>query len=680
MQGYLTAGSELEIDLGAAGRRGPQVFKGLLPGHELYCNLLGLIVFVPPTIRLSPTSRLILEAMPEYTSLHDPAPHIRLLRVHAAQEDGVVNATMDSFARASAPPYAAISYTCGPEFPIVPIYVNGTETFVRHNCRYALWQSYFHNSQLWIWIDSVCINQHDLVEKNNQVGMMGEIYRSAQFVFASIGAQEHDSAYSCAAIANFELNSAGPHWDVVEAGKPRPWQLMRLPRYWMPAGAVLPFQWSTYLRRKWNLARLRASAEHLIQRPYWTRLWILQELSVAQLVFVLCGPDIILYDSIVAFFETLNYSPTDNYSLDHDFFYTVLTFGYKPQSSLDFERQLLQSIYPTGKRKITDLQLFNRLSKLQCEDVRDRIFGTLSLVEWDDGEGAVLPNYSLESKTIAQEILSLFCRQARKERTNRDSLRNCISLAQALAELLELTYEDLTTYSDGLLYPEEPVAASLSYGHRLASTEHDVEIRSPMVKTHFSLPNFCELISTSEQFSFSMDETYGVFQTQPLTIFEDFVRKELSISPDKPRFHKLIIEGKLVGLLSRHVEPGDVLKTIDRGGTKNTQHEIDLCLLFRPIEQKKRYAIVGHAIVGKGLPPLYYPYKSENAMAFSRQGTFHLQANDIMAQAAREGTLHRTLRLDAHGALVAYMTTNFTTASQPSFFESLPGQERWLRR
>jgi len=42
-----------------------------------------------------------------------------------------------------------------------------------------------------LWIDALCINQHDILEKNSQIPMMGRIYRSARTILAWFGPANH---------------------------------------------------------------------------------------------------------------------------------------------------------------------------------------------------------------------------------------------------------------------------------------------------------------------------------------------------------------------------------------------------------------------------------------------------------------------------------------------------------
>ncbi|KAI3320661.1 heterokaryon incompatibility protein-domain-containing protein [Xylariaceae sp. AK1471] len=97
--------------------------------------------------------------------------------------------------------YIALSYAWGPPEHTATIIVNGQSIKVRANLEFALRQfrgmTYF-KSLGQIWINSLCINQDDNLEKQRQVQMMADIYRNAGNVIVWLGpaADESDLAIS----------------------------------------------------------------------------------------------------------------------------------------------------------------------------------------------------------------------------------------------------------------------------------------------------------------------------------------------------------------------------------------------------------------------------------------------------------------------------------------------------
>jgi hypothetical protein len=103
-----------------------------------------------------------------------------------------------------------------------------------------------------LWIDFICINQSDVLEKNHQVKRMGEIYSNASRVVAWLGEADSSSGPLFTALNQPDF----PHRSADREGK---------------------------------LGYIRFWAENLSGLDYWTRLWIIQELGLTPDIFVVCG-------------------------------------------------------------------------------------------------------------------------------------------------------------------------------------------------------------------------------------------------------------------------------------------------------------------------------------------------------------------------------------------------------
>jgi hypothetical protein len=87
------------------------------------------------------------------------------------------------------PKYIALSYTWGASTDVFPFECNGHNLPVRENLLLAL--SHLKDVvDMPIWIDAMCINQSDEVEKMSQIQMMTEIYKGAEKVLVSGGESE----------------------------------------------------------------------------------------------------------------------------------------------------------------------------------------------------------------------------------------------------------------------------------------------------------------------------------------------------------------------------------------------------------------------------------------------------------------------------------------------------------
>ncbi|KAH7361167.1 hypothetical protein BKA66DRAFT_396649, partial [Pyrenochaeta sp. MPI-SDFR-AT-0127] len=44
-----------------------------------------------------------------------------------------------------------------------------------------------------LWVDAICIDQNDLIERNHQVGLIGQIYSNATLVLTWGGKSDEDA-------------------------------------------------------------------------------------------------------------------------------------------------------------------------------------------------------------------------------------------------------------------------------------------------------------------------------------------------------------------------------------------------------------------------------------------------------------------------------------------------------
>jgi hypothetical protein len=128
------------------------------------------------------------------------------------------------------PSYEALSYTWGDPSDTcqVPVDFEGHPAYISTNLEAALRVLRYHDKPRQLWIDALCINQDDVSEKNKQVPLMGNIFAQAQNVIIWLGPQSIDSDLAISAISNLSSatdfeNIAEPAWDALENLFSRPW-------------------------------------------------------------------------------------------------------------------------------------------------------------------------------------------------------------------------------------------------------------------------------------------------------------------------------------------------------------------------------------------------------------------------------------------------------------------------
>lgn len=210
-------------------------------------------------------------ALPESTFQHEPLPEkgwIRLVTVHPDLESGNIACTLQPFDGNTCPEYVALSYLWGDPTPTHSICVNGLPRRIHQN----LWQ-FFHRAWQdemtdYFWIDSICLDQSNHGERNEQVQRMGDIYSQAHHVLSWIG---EDPA------------GAEALRTMVEVGQHSLWLDE-------PLDLHLPDPTTT---------RVRRALTHLFDETYWERVWIFQEVICAKQCFIVYGPVEMRFEDLV---------------------------------------------------------------------------------------------------------------------------------------------------------------------------------------------------------------------------------------------------------------------------------------------------------------------------------------------------------------------------------------------
>ena len=122
----------------------------------------------------------------------------RLVEIQPGTSTDPVSCHLFSTRLRDLPTYEALSYTWGDQGnkELVTCKEGDQESFslaVTANCALALRRLRLEDSPRVVWIDSICINQSKISERNHQVGLMGRIYSQASMVVIYLGEATEDS-------------------------------------------------------------------------------------------------------------------------------------------------------------------------------------------------------------------------------------------------------------------------------------------------------------------------------------------------------------------------------------------------------------------------------------------------------------------------------------------------------
>ncbi|OAL57164.1 HET-domain-containing protein [Pyrenochaeta sp. DS3sAY3a] len=351
----------------------------------------------------------------------DSKTHFRLLEILRAEPHGQVVCELTPWPMDSAPSYYAISYTWGDPKLCTHIMINGAPLFVRQNCEDVLRQAAFSRASKYVWVDALCIDQDSTEEKSDQVAIMGQIYRNSAHVFACLGLHADDSEYLFQTIETWQslLSSIHSHVRISSSSSEGQWSISNpIPVYrWLALRCF--FAMKASLRR-----RLLLAFGAFVKRPYFSRVWVLQELYLAPTISFFCGMDFLSVDNVLSisllidfwFGETVYASNWSNFTRKIVSFLSVRPLLFTRQKVCRKVDIKWPSIQPQlgclalasgahGLRRLAEV--IEVMRHFQCFDVMDRLYGILSLVDWR-GKEAPPPDYQKDGFGVAVEILSRY--------------------------------------------------------------------------------------------------------------------------------------------------------------------------------------------------------------------------------------------------------------------------------
>ncbi|KAI2779902.1 heterokaryon incompatibility protein-domain-containing protein [Daldinia loculata] len=260
----------------------------------------------------------------------------------------------------SRPRYVALSYTWGEPYSEcvkkasklspasrtdtrkpINITVNGCTFDAGSNLKVAIQHLRSATVSLLLWVDAICINQEDNVEKSAQVAMMSSIYKRAITVVAWIGPKDNG--------------------DIAGSMQWKASQVQHL------VSAVSSGLKAVDLEIRSSLGPDRKAFKRMSESAYWKRLWVVQEVCCPlRLVF--------MYGSSIWTYEALRQSEAFKEE------YSVLL---QPGKGLTNELQEMLTLLGIREQRHTPMtrleSLIESCVKKECSEIRDKIYGLLGL-------------------------------------------------------------------------------------------------------------------------------------------------------------------------------------------------------------------------------------------------------------------------------------------------------------
>ena len=217
--------------------------------------------------------------MYKYNPIDLEGPAIRLVRLLKGNfTDGILCELFDAWLHQAEGgiPYEALSYTWGSTEKTAKITMNGFTMGVTENLYVALQHLRLDDSDRILWVDAICINQEHIQERGHQVQQMRDIYREAEQVVIWLGQGTTESDLVMDSMKQLHENVVKVEGD---------WR--RSAELWMhPWPVIQPTRGDVHTYQN---ARQLEGLEALLRRPWFGRIWILQEIANARVATVVCG-------------------------------------------------------------------------------------------------------------------------------------------------------------------------------------------------------------------------------------------------------------------------------------------------------------------------------------------------------------------------------------------------------
>jgi hypothetical protein len=274
------------------------------------------------------------------------------------------------------PDYVALSYVWGKKTSDDPtLLLNGHPLQIRASLWQALKELVTRVNTVRFWIDQVCIDQGNETEREQQVLLMARICGRVQRVIGWLGSHEDDS-YLAFSLLLMIGGLSFPKESQTDHGWQSPLDVL------MKEGNVCSMDDLFNPNRR----PIKAAAR-LVQRPWFGRLWIVQEVALATTLELCCGNSSIPGD---VFFKTIQVLS----SVVSDSPMPWLLKPYRNALKLGLLRTQVSTEY-----RHSFPHLAQTLSGWNCEKSHDRLIALFGLV-FRDTQAWFTPSYSMPSPKL----------------------------------------------------------------------------------------------------------------------------------------------------------------------------------------------------------------------------------------------------------------------------------------
>ncbi|KAF6812498.1 heterokaryon incompatibility protein [Colletotrichum plurivorum] len=302
-----------------------------------------------------------------------PARWIRLIVLHPGSGPDPIEFHFQETSIDDPPPFQALSYVWGDPTFCCEVHCSGNSVSITQSLFDALRHFRLPDAELTIWADAICINQADMEERGEQVQLMREIYSRAEGVVVWLGPDAegraaravplmgaiYDACQGHALSKGVELLSMAHFTPATESQD----GLAGVSISDIAAAGLIPDEAS------WDALRW------LLSRPWFTRVWCVQEIVLARSSRVHVGSRFFDWEKLGV---TVAWFSEQNLASDYDV----------PRELQGVSWENAYGMFDTSEiSELSFLEILTTFRDFDATNPRDKVYGLLGLAIEEALEG-----------------------------------------------------------------------------------------------------------------------------------------------------------------------------------------------------------------------------------------------------------------------------------------------------
>lgn len=313
---------------------------------------------------------------PPYTSLESMEFGIRLLELAPGSFEDVIRLRVitTDLCDGGDHTYEALSYVWGVDYAPTEVCIDAIPVKVTSNLDSALRHLRRRLLSRVLWIDALSINQQDVQERNNQVRNMGLIYQKATSVLIWLGPVDNKDIHLRAMLGAMQFSFSG--------------EQSRIDLFDYICSIIAVIDLDVAGSRNPRNRAFEVLYE-LVSRPWFKRLWVVQELALSKSASIQIGTYLFPWAAFEQFVRWLPHYKVD--SKNHRKLVEAADQVMKVPPVASFYSQLHRTLH------------------LSTTDPRDKIYGILGISAF--GTSRIDPDYNKSPGRVYTEAMALLLSQ-----------------------------------------------------------------------------------------------------------------------------------------------------------------------------------------------------------------------------------------------------------------------------